>query len=1001
WVDLRTNTVFRLPYGDDGVHTGTVRGIDENGATRTENFTIVVNNLAPVFTGNLADQIINQGQTATVDFTGMFTDVAADELTYAYQVDNGEWMALGTDTTFSLTFEETGVHRVVVRALDDDGAKAYSLSWSYSASYIEYVEPYVEPFRPPTQYTGDGHLILSEPGLFFRPPKDPPVQHAPEFNAPIVPADVRIEHVIDTTRPISYSTVLAGPAESGFFTITVKSPGSAGFGPVSFETSSFSFSSFFGGSSSFSVGSGSFAGPLAVSTSSGLSPVSSSSGYGYSPSPEAGSGYSVVASAGYGSSSGYGGSVGVGSAGMPSSDAASSSHGGPHAGAMPNAGGAAGPAGSYSHAPTAQSSSMPYSGPAMAYPDNSFSGAGPGNGAYSSPLDRLLNDPSIKTDLQRSELLSQATMRLLDGSSSSSSASSYSSDVKVARFGVYPDPYAKSAPATAVAEPASESSGPDSTNSTGGESAEDGGSESNWWLALVAQTGGVVGALVEAVRRTASTNRNTAMNAAGVTPADPEAAPRGYAKKMYEYITGTYASAADVAQTSEDAASEHYQKQHDYGITESITNFHDTGEEISFTYVVTEEVTESYYEAEGETLYEVTKTYEVKKEYPVTYEYGNAEVGFDFGEYDSTDHNLSDYHVSQRESEAYDPSNFCHTDYGWRKCDSDGSDQDWAADTIAFLEQLPDSVDKWLEAEAAHGPADGDEKTSSRQLVEEFSKLREETATAGELYDAGYWLAQQRIVTGQPIPDKKDLDLNDNFWRGFNDGVVDRNLFVGSKTTVYGPSPEPAPDTPDPSSTEHGIVDAGGPAANSTAADNDMPVTVAQLAFGLSELPAEPPSISDLIRKLINYFNDSFPMLIDPNRAKEAAKAAKIAAKIAELALEMGRAASLAKKIADGHGYQKHVEDQFEYQDRKTGKPISREEYQKIIQETVSNPSDAYRFKNGRTMYWGSDGTIVFQDPNAEDGGPAFRPDPDPKVGKVYFDDLKAEDQGKGKKNRR
>ncbi|MFH0825879.1 MAG: hypothetical protein V2B18_24250, partial [Pseudomonadota bacterium] len=75
-----------------------------------------------------------------------------------------------------------------------------------------------------------------------------------------------------------------------------------------------------------------------------------------------------------------------------------------------------------------------------------------------------------RTDLQRSELLSEATMRLLDGSSSSSSPSSYSSDVKTARFGVYPDPYAKSAPATAVAEPASESSGLNSTNGTGGQS---------------------------------------------------------------------------------------------------------------------------------------------------------------------------------------------------------------------------------------------------------------------------------------------------------------------------------------------------------------------------------------------------------------------------------------------------------------------------------------------------------------------------------------------------
>ncbi|MFH0821637.1 MAG: hypothetical protein V2B18_02715, partial [Pseudomonadota bacterium] len=70
WTDLGRDTVFRLTYGDDGFHTGVLRATYGNGTTQTENFTIVVHNLAPVFMGNLADRTVDRDETTVVDFTG-------------------------------------------------------------------------------------------------------------------------------------------------------------------------------------------------------------------------------------------------------------------------------------------------------------------------------------------------------------------------------------------------------------------------------------------------------------------------------------------------------------------------------------------------------------------------------------------------------------------------------------------------------------------------------------------------------------------------------------------------------------------------------------------------------------------------------------------------------------------------------------------------------------------------------------------------------------------
>ncbi len=105
----------------DDTYTITATVKDDEGGSGTDTTNVTVTNLDPVFTGTIGDQSIDEGGTATVDFTGMFSDVAGDTLTFAYQVDGGTWVDLGASTAFGLVFGDDGTHNVVVRAADDDG----------------------------------------------------------------------------------------------------------------------------------------------------------------------------------------------------------------------------------------------------------------------------------------------------------------------------------------------------------------------------------------------------------------------------------------------------------------------------------------------------------------------------------------------------------------------------------------------------------------------------------------------------------------------------------------------------------------------------------------------------------------------------------------------------------------------------------------------------------------------------------------------------------------
>ncbi|WP_157025719.1 hypothetical protein [Paraburkholderia heleia] len=90
----------------------------------------------------------------------------------------------------------------------------------------------------------------------------------------------------------------------------------------------------------------------------------------------------------------------------------------------------------------------------------------------------------------------------------------------------------------------------------------------------------------------------------------------------------------------------------------------------------------------------------------------------------------------------------------------------------------------------------------------------------------------------------------------------------------------------------------------------------------------------------------------------------------------------VAEQIANGHAFDKHVVEQDEF-----GSSIAtKDHFAKQIENVLNNPSATKQLSNGRSAYWDdSTGMVVIQNPNATDGGTAFKP----KNGKAYFDNLR------------
>jgi filamentous hemagglutinin len=89
----------------------------------------------------------------------------------------------------------------------------------------------------------------------------------------------------------------------------------------------------------------------------------------------------------------------------------------------------------------------------------------------------------------------------------------------------------------------------------------------------------------------------------------------------------------------------------------------------------------------------------------------------------------------------------------------------------------------------------------------------------------------------------------------------------------------------------------------------------------------------------------------------------------------------IAKEIAGGHAFEKHVIERAEFSGIST-----RGQFASLIEDFLNAPGTIMRnLKNCRVAYWNSNtGTVLIRNPNAADGGTFFKP----TAGIQYFWDL-------------
>lgn len=89
----------------------------------------------------------------------------------------------------------------------------------------------------------------------------------------------------------------------------------------------------------------------------------------------------------------------------------------------------------------------------------------------------------------------------------------------------------------------------------------------------------------------------------------------------------------------------------------------------------------------------------------------------------------------------------------------------------------------------------------------------------------------------------------------------------------------------------------------------------------------------------------------------------------------------IAKKIAGGHAYEKHVIEEKQFPDVK-----SEGDFAELIGKVLANPTHHRKLENGREAYFDNkSNTIVIYNPRARDKGTCFRP----RAGLKYYENLK------------
>jgi hypothetical protein len=89
----------------------------------------------------------------------------------------------------------------------------------------------------------------------------------------------------------------------------------------------------------------------------------------------------------------------------------------------------------------------------------------------------------------------------------------------------------------------------------------------------------------------------------------------------------------------------------------------------------------------------------------------------------------------------------------------------------------------------------------------------------------------------------------------------------------------------------------------------------------------------------------------------------------------------IAKAIAKGHAYEKHVVEEKLFPEVK-----NRDDFIELIAKVLANPTHHRKLENDREAYFNKkSNTIVIYNPHARDKGTCFRP----RAGLKYFEGLK------------
>ena len=116
-----TNTTITYAFPDNGVYTVTLRATDDDGDSDNTTRVVTVTNVAP--TVNITGEPYATTISSTITLNATGSDVPADPLTYAWDLDNnGSFETAGQAVPFSSTI--TGTFTVTVQVSDGDGGTA-------------------------------------------------------------------------------------------------------------------------------------------------------------------------------------------------------------------------------------------------------------------------------------------------------------------------------------------------------------------------------------------------------------------------------------------------------------------------------------------------------------------------------------------------------------------------------------------------------------------------------------------------------------------------------------------------------------------------------------------------------------------------------------------------------------------------------------------------------------------------------------------------------------